>query len=589
MQFRKTFMIFITLCSILPFFTGCKLIRPSYNAHQVIEKTIQAMSNVHSYRYVGNSSETVGEGEEAYTTNTAFQGDLAFDPFVIHLTETYKDPDDPEMDAVTAEEYLTNDKTYYSTALLSKEVQWFKTNEGAKTPKKTSKLKMILGHLDLFTFTTEANLYRFSVDATNDALKPLWIASIANLESSENTMLAKIQKVVLEESTLKKFHFEFAVDRDTFHIVSMHTNSEYEQASLLEIDEKTHVKVKKEMYYNAFNDKNSVKIPQKIIANAKPYEELLQDDAANENKFELVTDDMKAVTDGNFNNAAHFQKVENWIYFTDYSRDELGILRVSENGTKQTIVPNAMIEDMNVSDGWIYYVDLAFKDDNRANDESLYRIRTDGTDKQLLYGDAFVANVRLIGNWIYFDIRQPNYDQNNPYGVYDLYKMKKNGEELTKVQEDVYFYTIVQDQLIYQKPGNSTLFVTSIDPYASDGILILDTHVGRFLAQNGWIYYIANGGIYRTRPDGSGRTGIVRGDFSGLNLSGDNLYYQERKSRHLYKQSLSTGQKVKLADEGFRTIITGGRIYYQKYDANGHTQSWWQMNLDGSGKEMIID
>lgn len=74
------------------------------------------------------------------------------------------------------------------------------------------------------------------------------------------------------------------------------------------------------------------------------------------------------------------------------------------------------IETLNVADGWIYYVD--------HSDKSLYRIKTDGSEKQLICSDnAF--NVNIIQDYIYYDI----YDRTNGDTKKCLYRIKMDGSE----------------------------------------------------------------------------------------------------------------------------------------------------------------
>ncbi|MCL2070763.1 MAG: DUF5050 domain-containing protein [Oscillospiraceae bacterium] len=116
--------------------------------------------------------------------------------------------------------------------------------------------------------------------------------------------------------------------------------------------------------------------------------------------------------------------VDNWIYYVNAddteNDDELGIFKINVNGSGKTRLTDDDGEYINVDDDgeWMYY-------SNIGDGGSIYRVRTDGTDKMKLNSDDS-GRINLAGNWIYYS----NFGDIDPEtGSTVLYKMRPDGSE----------------------------------------------------------------------------------------------------------------------------------------------------------------
>lgn len=118
-----------------------------------------------------------------------------------------------------------------------------------------------------------------------------------------------------------------------------------------------------------------------------------------------------------------------WIYFTDERSSDQNnncLYRIKTDGTYLTRINDSKTMDVIVKDGWIYYLDYTSYIGNELEEKiSLYRIKEDGTQREMLYSglktdipDKNFAG--FAGDWIFYRDRS------------NIYKTKIDGSE-TKV------------------------------------------------------------------------------------------------------------------------------------------------------------
>ena len=124
----------------------------------------------------------------------------------------------------------------------------------------------------------------------------------------------------------------------------------------------------------------------------------------------------------------------NRIYYVD---SEYDLYSVGTDGTGRTMLTNKDIPySLNVADGWIYY-------QNNNDEDTLYRIRTDGTERgQVLDADAEFLNV--YGGWIYFGLDT----QDDNRGT-SLWKVRTDGTGEVKLADCTCLRLNVIDGYVY--------------------------------------------------------------------------------------------------------------------------------------------
>lgn len=114
---------------------------------------------------------------------------------------------------------------------------------------------------------------------------------------------------------------------------------------------------------------------------------------------------------------------ENWIYtrFTMGTDKDYRIQRIGMDGSGLTAVIEDEARSLNVSDGWIYYVDI---------NGQLYKVRTDGSQRTKICDDDEIDGVHVLGDWIYYAVY--------PYEIgvsWQLYRIRTDGTERQKISQ----------------------------------------------------------------------------------------------------------------------------------------------------------
>jgi Leucine-rich repeat (LRR) protein len=136
-------------------------------------------------------------------------------------------------------------------------------------------------------------------------------------------------------------------------------------------------------------------------------------------------------------NDARFMVVEgDWIYYLSHWNN---LYRIKTDGTSHSQICSDWIESINVSGDWVYYSNL--------NDgHSLYKIRTDGTDKTKLANKPVIAFINVTGDWVYYR----NYDYSTGQETY--YRVRTNGTDNQLVSRishiDTVYRNVSQGQIL---------------------------------------------------------------------------------------------------------------------------------------------
>jgi serine/threonine protein kinase len=90
--------------------------------------------------------------------------------------------------------------------------------------------------------------------------------------------------------------------------------------------------------------------------------------------------------------------IDDWIYYTSDIWDQVNpsnIFKIRSDGTELIKINDDNSWSMNINEGWIYY-------SNGDDESSLYKIRTDGTGRTRLNNDKSTM-IHVVGDYIYYD------------------------------------------------------------------------------------------------------------------------------------------------------------------------------------------
>jgi hypothetical protein len=236
---------------------------------------------------------------------------------------------------------------------------------------------------------------------------------------------------------------------------------------------------------------------------------------------------------------------------------------------------------MSIIDGdWIYFA-------NVADQNQLYRIKTDGTQESKVSEDI-AFNLNLHDGWFYY----VNGSDSNR-----VYKMKSDGSgrqllneagarNLIAYNDWLYFIDVTDpsDTVNYMR-----IFKIMID--GSEKTMINSIPVQYFNLDESWIFFMTQdeGHLYKVRSNGSGEKQVSTVAMDLFQISGNSIYYVDRENRNLWKMSQDGKNAIQLSDKRVVSFNAGSEWIYYSYSVNESVNEFGKMKNDGSEPVKIND
>lgn len=288
---------------------------------------------------------------------------------------------------------------------------------------------------------------------------------------------------------------------------------------------------------------------------------------------------------GNLVNLGMVAHYEGWIYFSNPD-DEHRLYKVRANGGPlQKISSDKAVCGINVVDGWIYYRGVS------GSNYRIFKVRTDGTGRQILYtigsagSNLGFSNVIVVDGWIYTGGS----------------RLRTDGSDRQEVKYG--HWASVEDGWIYYLKGNLEFDIcrarmdgTGEEILYSSGSGRGTAMASRLFVENGWIYLMQRNVISRMRVGSSQLEQIKVFDSSVSNMIVDGgwIYYAERLSVtncNLVRTSVDgkTTQTL-VADIDLFPIqyyqIADGWLYYKlRADSTLPGEDFFRVRVDGGVNE----
>ncbi|MBU9720949.1 MULTISPECIES: DUF5050 domain-containing protein [Bacillaceae] len=181
-----------------------------------------------------------------------------------------------------------------------------------------------------------------------------------------------------------------------------------------------------------------------------------------------------------------------------------GVISTDLNGKQSTFIHYDEVQAMALHEHWIYYVRNSFG----IGGQHLYKMRKDGTDQHILVKNE-VGSFQIVGEYIYFSNRGTLAGH-----LGNLSKVHINGGEVeTILPFSPHRFHVLDDKLIYFDMGGKERVA----------------------------------GLYQCSLDGENRVKIARpyrGDFKGINVVGDWIYYHDVHGLYRIHKDSFTKEKV---------------------------------------------
>lgn len=282
-------------------------------------------------------------------------------------------------------------------------------------------------------------------------------------------------------------------------------------------------------------------------------------------------------------------------------KDGTNKIKLCDTGTDNTPSPS-----INVVGDWVYYrystpVKYLINDNTSSSaptwgtaySGSIYKVRTDGTQNTKISGDN-ARKITVIDGWIYYyNSKYSNTDQTNEQGIY---KMKTDGSQKIRLVDfgpttyDIGFIRNISDGYIFYYDDMAT-YRMNLDGSQKTKIIDNDSMI---YGTRDWLYFIVgdfatSNQIYKTRPDGSESTVLYNGASTGnwLNVSADYVYFTVSNDG-VYKVKTDGTGLTKITDDS----VSHGRsmnlnyiddtMYYNIYYSNYGLSQTYQVKADGS-------
>lgn len=228
---------------------------------------------------------------------------------------------------------------------------------------------------------------------------------------------------------------------------------------------------------------------------------------------------------------------------------------------------------------WIYY-------SNMNNNYYLYKMRKDGTEKQIVTRDH-VCNINVVGEWIYYT---------NESDSSSLYKIRLDGSKRTKLNSESSYGIHVVGEWVYYVRAGTDLHLYKIKTDGSEKTLLSSDACAHVNVEGDWIYYqnYSDSLIYKIRTDGSDKT-LVHSELQGndLNVADGVLYSTGMYSIEKINTDSSGRQSYDNSKKQISFInVSDGWIYFLEHDFSygiDHIKTaFCKMRIDGTGKSEIL-
>lgn len=213
--------------------------------------------------------------------------------------------------------------------------------------------------------------------------------------------------------------------------------------------------------------------------------------------------------------------------------------------------------------------------------DTLYRMSSNGTGIKAIASDARASCINVLGNWIYF--------KNSSDGG-KIYKIGTDGKGKQKLSDTEAYNVIVVGDMIY--------FISNANPYKMkvDGSIatkLYDKFCQSLNVTDDNLYFQDNyssGVAVKMKTDGSGIQ-VFESKISNFSLfpvsEGDWVYYAHNNDRNIYRiKNDGSGSYKLLEDRTLKLNVYGDYIYYSN---ENDSNKFYRSKTDGSGSAKIAD
>ena len=278
-------------------------------------------------------------------------------------------------------------------------------------------------------------------------------------------------------------------------------------------------------------------------------------------------------TSGNIHNFGRIAIQGDWIYYANMS-DEQKLYAIRTDGSDRKKLTDDGVSHINVIEDRIYFLD-------RAN-QKIFTVRIDGSDRREFGGSGY-QSIHVVGNTIFC------------VNSYTISRMSTDGEGWERIGDDrATSITVTGDRIFYTgSTDNRGIYAMKTD--GSDKVQITDDRASYVIVNGDRIYYanqMESGAIYSVKTDGSDRKKLdaFAGEYTHMNIMGNRIYYSASgflDGGGIRSINMDGSEKTTVINDGGVGIhAIGDRIYFVTYP-DGSDGEIHSIKPDGSDRQIL--
>lgn len=217
-----------------------------------------------------------------------------------------------------------------------------------------------------------------------------------------------------------------------------------------------------------------------------------------------------------------------WIYYQDNPNGG-ALFKMKTDGSEQTRICDDQAGSFAVAGEWIYY-NLFKTADVKTGSDAIYKIKTDGSGKMKLADVKWAENLKIQGDWLYYDYLQDTKGRMTP----SLYRIKTDGTENSLIMKNSQFAYFDEDWIYYlvssdKGKGSEKLTLCRMKQNGTERSELTTLSEGNAPSlYDNRFYYSSGKGLSRMKLDGTEKEKLNDINiWSLIGISGDWMYIQD--------------------------------------------------------------
>lgn len=228
--------------------------------------------------------------------------------------------------------------------------------------------------------------------------------------------------------------------------------------------------------------------------------------------METVPESVTSNTFGNLNNGAFAVEDDDYLYIAVPGG---GVQKLSKaDGNTEYFVEEVDIKEINLYDGWIYYLNT---------DGIIYKIKTDGSGSKQILANNALTKFHIEDDYLYYCLANDE-QYCNLYRTSLAHPGTEPSESELLVSGMTESYLIDKGWIYYWSMENDNLYRMKMD--GTELTKLSDISGQSAAIMDDWIYVTGSAGVYRIKTDGSGQELLFEdADIQGANVQKDTIFF----------------------------------------------------------------